>query len=135
MAPLGWTRGRLSSATLDSLDDIVGARRDGPVRGPVSLGEQELPALSRGVYVVLDVDGRPAYVGKVCSARDRARLRSRIREHLQDPAKREAFDCVYFFPVQQRYGNAHVEQIEGWFAIHLRPHMSQRSPRVGGFWD
>lgn len=124
------TRGQLNPYTVLALEQVVGPCLDVGAVGPVVVGVDPVPQFPRGVYVALDTQGRCAYVGKVCSELDSGRLRTRLNSHLREVAKRENFDCIYFFPVKSGVSNREIERIEGWVSRHLRPRLGKRAPDV-----
>lgn len=80
------------------------------------------------MYVVLDPEGLCAYVGKAFSLRDSRRVRERIRTHVGDLARREAFAHFYLLPLRETTTVRQVESIEGWVARHMRPYMGSAHP-------
>lgn len=82
----------------------------------------------RGVYVVIDPEGVCAYVGKAFSLRDSQRVRDRIKVHVSDLSKRDAFAHYYLLPLRAATPGRQVEVIEGWVARHMRPYMGSAHP-------
>jgi hypothetical protein len=72
--------------------------------------------------------GNCAYVGKAFSLQDSRRVRDRIKTHVADLRKRDAFAQYYLVPVKNDTTNNQVEIIEGWVARHMRPYMGSAHP-------
>lgn len=82
--------------------------------------------VAAAVYVVLDVDGGCCYVGSV--RRGSGGLAGRLSEHLDDPAKRARWHCVWVVPLRPDTVDAEVRRIEGVVGAHLGPYGSRRLP-------
>lgn len=118
--------------TAEQLSRLAGEDRDGPLLGPLSLDDDALLNLARGVYMVMDPHGRWAYVGRVCSELDGNRLASRLRkEHRRETRKALAFDKVYFLRLKPDTPCLRVEELEGRISDHLQPYIGSRRPRPG----
>ena len=122
------TAAPIKPETALALEEIAGHDLDGSLHGPFMVASGSWPVHAKGVYIVFDLSGECAYVGKVCSDLDKQRLAARFKEHLTDPRKFQTFNSFYVLPVKARVRNGRVEVIEGWVAQHLRPRLSRRSP-------
>lgn len=96
--------------------------------GPYVVGVESAPAGVRGVYVVLDPNEVCAYVGKAFSLNDSRRVNERIRTHVRDLGKRDAFSHFYLLPLRKDTSPRQVEVVEGWVARHMRPYMGSTHP-------
>lgn len=111
-----------------ALEELAGHHLAGLTLGPYVVGSEWPPPGVRGVYVIFDPTGRCAYVGKAFSVQDSRRVRNRIRTHVANLAKRDAFSTYYVIPLKPTASSREVEVIEGWVARHMRPYMGQIHP-------
>lgn len=118
----------MPAETHRALCELAGRHLDGEILGPYLVGVESPPARRRGVYVVFDPLGECVYVGKAFSMLDSQRVRDRIREHVRDLVKREAFAELYLLPLKDGTPRRQVEVVEGWVARHMRPYLGSAHP-------
>jgi hypothetical protein len=118
----------LTPHTRRALEELAGVHLSGGILGPFTIGRDALPPGQRGVYVVMDPEGVCAYVGKAFALRDSQRVQGRIREHVTDLQKRDAFAEVYLIPLKATTPPRRVEMVEGWVARHMCPYMGSAHP-------
>ena len=111
-----------------ALEELAGHHLAGRMLGPFVVGSEWPPPGVRGVYVIFDPTGRCAYVGKAFSVRDSRRVRDRIRTHVGNLVKRDAFSSFYLIPLKPTAASRDVEVVEGWVARHMQPYMGQVHP-------
>jgi hypothetical protein len=78
------------------------------------------------VYVVVDGEGRPCYVGSV--RRGKGGLAERMAEHLADAAKAARWHSVWIIPLRADTLASEVRRLEGVIGAHLGPYASRRLP-------
>jgi len=118
----------MPAETNRALCELAGPHLGSEILGPFVVGVEWPPSRRRGVYVVFDPLGECAYVGKAFSLLDSQRVRDRIRDHVTNLVKREAFAELYLVPLRDETLPRQVEIVEGWVARHMRPYLGSAHP-------
>ena len=83
-------------------------------------------AYSPGLYLALDAKHRILWLGKASGAQG---VTGRIRKHLTEPWKREAFHWIWVAPAYDQIPDPALKAAEGWAAeaLDLRTKMPHRT--------
>ncbi|MYX12439.1 hypothetical protein GTY67_03205 [Streptomyces sp. SID8374] len=90
-------------------------------------------AISPGVYLVTDPQGRIVWLGKAAGGRGVA---GRIRKHLAESWKRAVFHRVWVAPACDQISRSALEAAEGWAAdaLAMRTRMPHRAWPLSTNW-